>query len=289
MMGKLYHWHTSGFSWSGENLGLHAWYDSSEMNHSPPDLHISKSPAARVVKLEQGYWHLEIPAQESRGYSLAQLDDHGSLRRSDFLWKPPLTLSLQARVSAEELPGTWGFGLWNDPFSFMLAYNRVVPRFPTLPDATWFFHASPQNYLSLRDDLPANGFLVATFSSKKVFAGLLALVSPALALTVIPGAAQLIRRLLRRLIQQDAALTHTRVTDWHEYLMEWETGQVRFSLDGVDILQTNIVPHAPLSLVIWVDNQYAALPPAGRLKYGTLPNPEPAWMEIKDITLLDHT
>ncbi len=285
MMGKLYHWHSSGISHSDENSGRHAWYDSSDMNHNPPDLHISKSPTARVVKTGEGSWHLEIPAKVSGGYRLAQLDDHGSLRRGDFLWKPPLTLSLQARVSAEDLPGTWGFGLWNDPFSCMLASNRVVPRFPALPDAIWFFHASPQNYLSFRDDLPANGFLAATFSSNKVPAALLALASPILALTLIPGAAQVVRRLLQRVIHQDAVLIHTNVTDWHEYMLEWDAGRVRISLDGAGLLQTNTVPHGPLSLVIWVDNQYAALPPVGRLKYGTLPNPEPAWMELRDITL----
>lgn len=268
---------------------LHTWYDSSDMNHSPPDLHISKSPTAGVMKMEEGSWHLEIPANKRGGYRLAQLDDHGSLRRGDFLWKPPLTLSLQARVSAQDLPGTWGFGLWNDPFSFMLAYNRMVPRFPALPDAAWFFHASPQNYLSLRDDLPASGFLAATFSSKKVPAALLALASPALALTLIPGVAQFVRKLLRRVIQQDSALIHTNVTEWHEYILEWDTGQVRFRLDGADIKHMKIVPHGPLSLVLWIDNQYAALPPAGRLKYGTLPNPEPAWLEIREITPLDQT
>ena len=195
-------------------------------------------------------------------------------------------LSMEARVSAQELPGTWGFGLWNDPFSFMLAYNKLVPRFPTFPDAAWFFHASPQNYLSIRDDLPANGFLAATFSSKKVPIALLALASPALALILIPGFAQLVRRSLRDMIQQDATLVHTNVTEWHAYLLEWKPDLVRFSLDGTDILHTSIAPHGPMSLVIWVDNQYAALPPDGRLKYGTIPNPEPAWMEIKNIRLV---
>jgi hypothetical protein len=78
------------------------------------------------------------------------------------------------------------------------------------------------------------------------------------------------------------------VTEWHSYNLVWEPGQIRFCLDEEDILQTNIVPSSPLSLVIWVDNQYAALPPKGRLRYGTLPNPQPAWMEIRDFELLDH-
>ena len=47
-----------------------------------------------------------------------------------------------------------------------------------------------------------------------------------------------------------------------------------------------IAPHGRLSLVIWIDNQYAALPPVGRLRYGTLPNPAPAWMEIRDFEML---
>jgi hypothetical protein len=58
-------------------------------------------------------------------------------------------------------------------------------------------------------------------------------------------------------------------------------------MDDMDILQTDISPSGPLSLVIWIDNQYAALPPNARLRYGTLPNPEPAWMEIKELSLLE--
>jgi hypothetical protein len=159
-----------------------------------------------------------------------------------------------------------------------------VLRFPALPQAAWFFYASPQNYLSFRDDLPANGFLAATFSSKKVSTALLALVSPLLALVLIPKTSPVLRRALRRLIKQDASLVHTDVTEWHAYRMDWDIGQVSFYLDGALIMQTNIAPSGPLSLVLWVDNQYAALPPKGRLRYGTLPNPKPAWMEIRELS-----
>lgn len=245
---------------------------------------ITKSPIALVNQLGEGSWHLEIPADTRRAYRLAQLDDHRTLQRRNFPWQPPLKLSLQARLSFKELPGTWGFGLWNDPFSFLLTYNRLVLRFPALPQAAWFFYASPQNYLSFRDDLPANGFLAATFSSKKVSTALLALVSPLLALVLIPKTSPVLRRALRRLIKQDASLVHTDVTEWHAYRMDWDIGQVSFYLDGALIMQTNIAPSGPLSLVLWVDNQYAALPPKGRLRYGTLPNPKPAWMEIRELS-----
>jgi hypothetical protein len=262
------------------------WYDNSAMAPNNVDLNTSKSPTASVVKMGKNSWHLEIPANSRGRYRLAQLDDHKSLPRKDFPRRPPLKLSLQARVSAMELPGTWGFGLWNDPFSFLIAYNKAVPRLPALPDAAWFFHASPQNYLSFRDDLPASGFLAATFSSNKVPTAKLALVSPILALTLIPITSQLVRKMLRRAVRQDASLIQTNVTDWHDYGMEWDGGKVRFSLDGVAILVTDIAPSGPLSLVIWIDNQYAALPPSGRLRYGTLSNPEPAWLEIREFSVL---
>ena len=265
--------------------GMRKWYDNPAMTPGKHDLNISQSPTASVLKMGEGIWHLEIPANSKRCYRLAQLDDHGSLQRRNFALQPPLKLSLHARVSAQELPGTWGFGMWNDPFSLLLSYNKVVPRFPTLPNTAWFFHASPQNYLSFRDDLPASGFLATTFRSKKVPSVILALASPVLALTLIPGTAQVVRKLLRRLVQQDASLVHTDVTEWHAYSMEWDAGKVKFSLDGEVILQSDIAPSGPLSLVIWVDNQYAALPPIGRLRYGTLPNPEPAWMEIKELSM----
>jgi hypothetical protein len=255
------------------------------MDSNGLDLHISQSPTARVTRLAQDSWHLEIPAKAQRGYRLAQLDDHQSRRRQDFRWRPPLKLSLSARVSAQDIPGTWGFGLWNDPFNFLLAYNKVVPRLPTLPDAAWFFHASAHNYLSFRDDLPASGFLAATFSSRKVSTLGLVLASPILALTLIPGTAQLVRSALRRPVRQDAFQIHTSVTEWHAYSMEWVDGQVRFTLDGADLMRTNITPNGPLCLVIWVDSRYAALPPGGRLRYGTLPNPEPAWLEIRELSI----
>lgn len=258
------------------------------MRRNPPDLHVSKSTSARVTKLGENNWRLEIPTGNNLQYRLAQLDDHHTGRRSSFPWKAPLTFSMQARVSALDLPGTWGFGLWNDPFSFLLGYEGVVLRLPTLPDAAWFFYATPKNYLSFRDDLPANGFLAATFSSTKVPAVLLALASPALALSVIPSTAQWVRRMLRRVVKQDAAQIHANLMDWHAYRLDWEMDQVRFYLDEVELLRTSIVPHLPLSLVIWVDNQYAALPPTGRLKYGYLPNPKPAWLEIRQVSLQVH-
>jgi hypothetical protein len=152
-----------------------------------------------------------------------------------------------------------------------------------LPNAAWFFYASPPNYLSFRNDLPAQGFLAATFQSPAIPSPLLALGSPLIALLVVPCVAQLARRLLRLLARQDAALVQSEVTAWHTYTLTWEPEQVRLAMDGQNMLETPLSPHPPLSLVLWIDNQYAALPPRGILRYGTLPNPEPAWLELAEI------
>ncbi|MBN2149456.1 MAG: hypothetical protein JW726_18855 [Anaerolineales bacterium] len=249
-------------------------------NHNP-DLKPNLTPGARVEELAPGCWRLVIPAGPKGRYRLAQLDDYRGLARRAFPWHPPLRVVLRARVSAPDLPGTWGFGLWNDPFSFSLGLSGASRRFPALPNAAWFFFASPPNYLSFRNDLPAQGFLAATFRSPHLPAPLLALGSPVMALGVVPLAAQLLRLLLRKFIRQDAALVATNVTAWHTYAVEWQLGQVSLNVDGQDVLVTPVAPHAPLSLVLWVDNQYAALPPRGILSYGCLANPEPAWMEVE--------
>lgn len=230
-----------------------------------------------------GNWRLEIPAGSARRYRLAQVDDYHQLHRRDFCWQPPLKLSLRARVSAADLPGTWGFGLWNDPFSLSMGLGGAAKRFPALPNAAWFFFASPPNYLSFRDDLPAQGFLAATFQSRLVSPVVLALASPGLGLAAIPTGAQLVRRVLRRLVKQSAALVPGAVTDWHSYTLDWLPDEVAFTLDGQVIHSTPVTPSGPLGLVIWVDNQFAALPPSGRLRFGTLMNSKPAWLEVENL------
>jgi len=238
------------------------------------------TPGSRVEATCPGAWRLEIPAGRKGAYRLAQVDDYRALPRRRFPWQPPFRLSLRGRVSAPNLPGTWGFGLWNDPFSLSLGLAGAAQRFPALPNAAWFFYASPPNYLSFCNDLPAQGFLAATFRAPHLPAPLLALGSPVLALGAIPLAAQLLRGLLRQFIRQDAALVEADVTAWHTYSLDWQASQVTLSVDGQAVLSTPVSPRGPLSLVIWIDNQYAALPPRGTLAYGSLANPQPAWMEI---------
>ncbi len=224
-------------------------------------------------------WHLEIPAGPALRYRLSQLDDHPNIPRRNYPWQTPLKLSLRARASAADLPGTWGFGFWNDPFGFSFGPGDVFLRLPALPNSIWFFHASKKNYLSFRDDKPAQGFIAQAFSSPSFDPLLIA------AGLGLPFSRRRIRPLLARVIGEDSAQINVDVTEWHEYRLEWSETRSVFRVDDNLILETPVTPRAPLGMVIWIDNQYAAFTPQGKLSLGFEKNPEGAWLEIKQMVL----
>lgn len=238
-----------------------------------------------VVKYSEDSWRLSLPPGPSGEYRLAQIDDYAGLPRKQFPWEPPVQINLRVRASADTIPGTWGFGLWNDPFSLSLGLGGGTRRLPALPNAAWFFFASPPNHLSLRDDIPAQGALAATFSSPALPALLLGLGAPVLPLAAWRSTMRLLRRVGRKIVRQDATKLPGSPSEWHTYALDWQAGSVKFQLDGKTMLETKIAPRHPLGLVIWLDNQYAALPPSGRLAYGTLENDKPAWVEIKALSI----
>ncbi|MGC9395803.1 MAG: hypothetical protein ACP5J4_13235 [Anaerolineae bacterium] len=237
---------------------------------------------AEVVSSAPGRWRLRMPAGPGGSYRLAQLDDYSRLPRSHFLWRPPVRMEVRARVSEAELPGTWGLGLWNDPFTASLGLAGTARRLPALPQAAWFFYASPPNYLALHDTHPAQGLLAATFASQRIPAPVLAVLVPVLPLLAWPLTARWLRRVARRFVAEDALRLDLDPTEWHSYRLEWRADGVSFVVDGEPCFSTPVAPRGPLGLVLWIDNQYAAFPPDGRLRFGTLPNP-PAWLELADL------
>jgi hypothetical protein len=251
---------------------------------------------AYVTPLEAGAWRLEIPFGPKGHYRLAQLDDYAGLPRKSFLWQPPLNFSLRARVSSLNIPGTWGFGLWNDPFSLSLGFGGGTRRIPALPNAAWFFFASPENYLSFRSDKPAQGFLAQTFRSLQIPAPILALGGISLPLLAWPRLARKLRPVFRRMIKEDSFLLTSKTfqdfgilegldsTQWHTYILRWEINQVTFQVDD-QTYKTPVTPNGPLGLVIWIDNQFATFPPDGRVSYGSLPNPRSEWLEIDELRI----
>jgi len=244
---------------------------------SPLDFQTHTSEGASVVAIPGGY-RLSIPGTNSRQYRLAQLDDYSRLPRRKFPHRS-IRLRLKAKASANSLPGTWGFGLWNDPFGLNLGFTGSDIRLPALPNAAWFFHASSRNYLSFRDDKPAQGFLAQTFLSRAFDWRLVRIAFN------LPFRRKLARQLLSSVIQEDGKKIDIDPTNWQEYQLTWNSGNCVFHVNRQIILDTNISPKPPLGLVIWIDNQFAAFTPQGKLEFGIEAYSEPAWLEIKDLEI----
>lgn len=239
-----------------------------------------KTPGANVSAIENG-WRLEIPAGQSGSYRLAQLDNY----LKSFPLSAPATLNLRCRVSETALPGTWGFGFWNDPFAVSFGLQGAARRLPVLPNAAWFFHASSENHLSLSSHLPTQGFLAQSFSSPKIPSLLLAPGLLTLPLLLWKPTAKRLRASAAKIIREDGLRLQPDVTQWHEYKLKWSRLRTEYALDGETVFETATSPRGPLGLVVWIDNQFAAFPPDGSLRAGTQANPAPAWMEITNLEI----
>jgi len=91
--------------------------------------------------------------------------------------------------------------------------------------------------------------------------------------------------LLSRIIDEDTAIVSADVTQWHSYRLEWSPSRSTFWVDESLVLDTPVSPRPPLGLVIWMDNQYAAFTPDGKLKWGLENNLTEAWLEIENIEI----
>ena len=255
-------------------------------------------PGAKVEEISPGNhfqaYRLSIPAGKANQYRLAQLDDYTKAPRNRFPLRCPVSLSLSARASSSSISGTWGFGLWNDPFGLSLGFGGNPLRLPTLPNAVWFFGASDESYLSFKEaskrgldtgeknarptrPAAANGFLAQTFRSPRFHP---LLIPAGLAL---PFSRRKTRQLLGKVIDEDGVALSVDVTQWHRYRLDWREERVAFEVDDIQVFESHVSPNPPLGLVIWIDNQYAAYTQEGKIGFGVLENPEPAWLEIKNI------
>ncbi|MGE5374921.1 MAG: hypothetical protein ACM3XO_07660 [Bacteroidota bacterium] len=251
-----------------------------------------------VISGDTSHYRLSLPAGKSDKYRLAQLDDYAQLGRANFPLRSPLALSLSARMSSDSIPGTWGVGLWNDPFGLSLGFGGNPFRLPVLPNAAWFFGASKENYLSFKEsgDAAANGWIVQAFRSPRFHPRLIP------AGLALPFSRKTTRRFLANVIEEAGlqlwnplarrpdrelapGLHNVDPTQWHRYRLDWREKQVLFGVDNEVVFESSVSPHSPLGLVIWIDNQYAAFTPEGKIGFGVLENPEPAWLEIKDLEI----
>jgi hypothetical protein len=242
------------------------------------NLKVRSTPGAHVREIEGGF-RLSIPEGDGKTYRLAQLDDYANTKRGDFPHRPSLRLSLRARASIASLPGTWGFGLWNDPFGLSLGFGGNPLRMPALPNAVWFFHASKESYLSFSDK-PGNGFLAQVFRSPAF-----PIIGLANVAVTLPFSKVKARSKMGQVVEEAGVRLGIDPTAWHTYRLEWSPERCALWLDEDRVLETPVSPHPPLGLVIWIDNQFAAWRPSGKIGFGVLQNTEPAWLEVKDLVL----
>jgi hypothetical protein len=236
--------------------------------------HVSKN--ATISRTARG-WRLEINPGDAKAYRLSQLDDCANTARSAYAWSPPLTVSLRARIQGAGEAGTWGFGLWNDPFGLGLGGGAQLLRLPALPQAIWFFGASQRNFLSLRDDMPGNGFFAQVLRSPRFSARLL------LFGALLPVAPRQARKVLSEVIHSNAAAIAVKPEEFHYYRIAWRERQSSFWVDEQRVLEAGLSPRPPLGLVVWVDNQYAAFEQNGTIRWGIQSNGAAATLEIQDL------
>src|SRR6266568_8133006 len=231
-----------------------------------------------------------LPLAQIGTYTEAQVHDYGRRARSAFPWRPPLRMEVRARSSLPAatttssvestsiLRGTAGFGFWNYPFS-------VRGDILMLPEAIWFFYASPPSNMALVPGVPGWGWEAQVVHSMRPAA--LASTLP-LALTaafgMVTGETRPASRWMQRLTGANEALLSVDMVEWHSYVIEWQSHEALFWVDGDLVLRAPQPPARPLGFVAWLDNQYAIATPRGVFRFATV-NRGPQWFELDSVRI----
>ena len=221
----------------------------------------------------------------STRYTDAQIDDYQGLARRHFLWRPPLQMRVRARFShpAGALQGTAGFGFWNDPFLM------TGLRWPALPRVIWFFYSSAPSNMKLDLQTPGHGWKAATLDATRwPFLALLPTAPIAVPLMNVGPIYRACWPLGQKTIQVSEAMLPVDMTEWHTYLIDWQTNSAQFMVDGQTILDCQTSPRGPLGFVMWLDNQYMVITPWGNFNYGLLDAPGQQWMELDRLEIRDR-
>jgi hypothetical protein len=240
------------------------------------------------IELADAKLRLSLPAVQQGQYADAQIDDYDSLPRSSFPWRPPLRMEVRARSShpaannsvetGDILRGTAGFGFWNYPFS-------VRGDILMLPEAVWFFYASPPSNMALVPGLPGWGWKAQVVHSMRIESMIsTAPMALSAAWARLTGDDKPASRWMQRLSGAQEALLTVDMADWHTYRLEWRSGDALFWADNKLVLRAAQPPTRPLGFVAWIDNQYAVATPRGTLRFGTVAT-APEWLELDYIRI----
>jgi hypothetical protein len=130
-----------------------------------------------------------------------------------------------------------------------------------------------------------NGFLAQVFRSPNIPSPLLALAGiPALPFLATRRTRKWLRGLASHVVDEDELRLSVDQTEWHAYRLEWSPTRSAFWVDETLVFESLVSPRPPLGLVIWIDNQFAAFTPEGKIGFGVLKS-EAAWLEVKEIEI----
>jgi hypothetical protein len=222
-------------------------------------------------------------------YTDAQIDDYDNMPRANYPWRPPLRMRVIARSSLPSatlrnnesevtLQGTAGFGFWNYPFS-------VKGDILMLPEAVWFFYASPPSNMALVPGIPGWGWKAQVVHSMQISS--LAATVP-LAATIafgrLTGKTRPAARWMQKVSGAYEAFLPVEMTEWQTYTLEWQRNGANFWVDDTLVLRSPQSPTRPLGFVAWLDNQYAVATPRGVLRFGTVSS-GPQWLELESVKI----
>ncbi len=223
-------------------------------------------------------------------YTDAQIDDYDNMPRANYPWQPPLRMQVIARSSLPAatlgrtgedtafLRGTAGFGFWNYPFS-------VRGDILMLPEAVWFFYASPPSNMALVPGIPGWGWKAQVVHTMRP-ASLAATfpLAATIAFGLLTGETRPAARWMQKVSGACEALLPVEMNEWHNYTLEWRRSEALFWVDDTLVLRSPQSPTCPLGFVAWLDNQYAVATPRGVLRFGTISS-GPQWLEMDSVEI----
>ncbi len=230
------------------------------------------------IEHQSGILRFVVDGAEEGQLSDAELDDHRTTPRDRLVWKPPLRMTVRARMSHRvgEMLGTAGFGFWNDPFDWV--GNVQAP-----PNALWFFYASPHSDMGFVRDVRGHGWKAAMLNTGRADKLTMALGNLVFRL---PGLSKLVFNLAQtRINANERILEDVVLTDWHEYRIEWLPREAVFFVDDVQVLRALNPPTVPLGFVAWVDNNAAVMGPGRDFDFKRIAIPQRQWMELSRVRI----
>ena len=154
-----------------------------------------------------------------------------------------------------------------------------------LPEAIWFFYASPPSNMALVQGVRGWGWKAQVVHSMRP--GSLAATVPlaaTIAFGLLTGETRPAAHWMQKVSGAYEALLPVEMTEWHSYTLEWHRNETLFWVDDTLVLRAPQSPTRLLGFVAWLDNQYALATPRGVLRFGTISSGS-QWFELDSVKI----